>query len=202
MISVESTRLVLASGSPRRAQLLRMLGIRFETEPAGVDEAYRPGEEPAAHAERLAREKAEAVARRRPESLVVGSDTVVVVDEAVLGKPRDPPDAVAMLLRLQGRDHEVMTGVAVVGPAGSSSAVERVRVHFRPFDESIARAYVETGEPLDKAGAYGIQGYGATLVDRIEGDFFAVMGLPIVRMILLLEAHGWTYDFGAALPQP
>lgn len=189
--------LVLASRSPRRAQLLRMLGIQFEVEPADVDESYRAGEDPMLHAERLARDKALVVARCRPEALVIACDTVVLVDRDILGKPRDAEDATAMLVRLAGREHDVATGVAVAGPGGVRSAVERVRVHFRPFDEPVARAYVATGEPLDKAGAYGIQGYGATLVDRIHGDFFAVMGLPIVRMMSLLEAHDWVYDFGA-----
>lgn len=178
-----------------------MLGIRFDAESADVDESYRAGEEPLVHAERLAREKAETVARRRPGALVVACDTVVVIDGDVLGKPRGAEDATAMLLRLAGREHRVASGVAVAGPSGVHSAVECVRVWFRTFDEAIARAYVETGEPLDKAGAYGIQGYGATLVERIDGDFFAVMGLPIVRLVALLEMHGWTYDFGAAGPR-
>lgn len=198
MVDRATMPLVLASRSPRRAQLLRMLGIRFDIEPADVDEAYRAGEDPMLHAERLAREKAEAVARMRPDALVVACDTVVLLAGDVLGKPRDADEAVAILLRLEGREHDVATGIAVAGPSGVRSAVEHVRVYFRSFDESVARAYVATGEPLDKAGAYGIQGYGATLIDRIEGDFFAVMGLPIVRMMTLLDAYGWTYDFGAA----
>jgi septum formation protein len=114
----------------------------------------------------------------------------------VLGQPRDRDEAVAMLLRLQGREHRVETGVVVVAPAARiESAVEGVSVRFRPFGRQTALEYVATGEPMDKAGAYGIQGYGATLVERIEGDFFAVMGLPVVRTIELLEAHGWRYDF-------
>jgi septum formation protein len=187
--------LVLASQSPRRAQLLAMLGLRFIVSPADVDETYGVGEEPTAHAERLAREKAASVAPGHPDALVVGSDTVVVVDGAVLGKPRDAEDARAMLMRLQGRTHEVSTGIAVAGAAGVRSAVENVRVHFRAFDAAVARRYVDTGEPLDKAGAYGIQGCGAALVDRIEGDFFAVMGMPIARLLKLLELHGWRYVF-------
>jgi septum formation protein len=194
------TSLILASQSPRRAQLLRMLGLHFDVLPSDVDETYRAGEEPGEHAERLAREKAAAVARARPDALVIGCDTVVVVDGRVLGKPRDARDAVRMLMGLQGREHMVATGVAVASDANVRSAVERVTVRFREFDEDFARAYVATGEPLDKAGAYGIQGYGATLVDRIEGDFFAVMGLPIVKLVLLLETQGWTYDFPAVEP--
>ncbi len=194
------TPLILASQSPRRAQLFRMLGLRFDVIPGDVDESYRPGEDPVVHAERLAREKASAIARAQPDALVIGSDTVVVIDDVVLGKPDDAEDAVGMLMQLQGREHMVATGIAVASSAEVRSAVERVTVRFRRFDEAIARAYVATGEPLDKAGAYGIQGYGATLVDRIDGDFFAVMGLPIVRLILLLEQFGWRYDFPAVEP--
>ena len=188
--------LVLASRSPRRTQLLRTLNLTFDVAPADIDESLRPGESPSAYAERLAREKALAVARQRPDALVVGSDTVVVVDQDLLGKPGDETEAVAMLLRLQGRAHHVATGVAVASSGEQvRSAVERVRVIFRAFDEDLAARYVATGEPMDKAGAYGIQGFGSTLVERIEGDFFAVMGLPIVRMLRLFEQFGWRYAF-------
>jgi septum formation protein len=192
-----SPRLVLASRSPRRVQLLEQLGLTFEALPADVDERYAAGEEAGAHAERLAREKAAAVAVHAPDALVIGSDTVVDVDGLVLGKPRDGGEAVEMLLVLQGRTHEVATGVAVVGGGGTWSGVERVRVAFRAFDRALAEAYVRTGEPLDKAGAYGIQGFGAALVERIEGDYFAVMGLPLVRLLGLLQAAGFRYNFGA-----
>ncbi|HET9985443.1 MAG TPA: nucleoside triphosphate pyrophosphatase [Longimicrobiales bacterium] len=202
--------LILASQSPRRAQLLSMLGLDFEVLPADIDESYRPGEWPSAHARRLAEEKALRVAATRPEAVVVGSDTVVVLDDEVLGKPRDPEEALRMLMRLQGREHRVETGIAVVGPtpAGSApgrrpelrSGVEGVDVRFRAFGDDTARQYIATGEPLDKAGAYGIQGHGATLVERIDGDFFAVMGLPIVRMMALLEEIGWRYNFRGLEP--
>jgi septum formation protein len=188
--------LVLASQSPRRSQLLGMLGLTFDVSPADVDETYLAGEEPGAHAERLSREKADKVARQRPDAIVIGSDTVVVLDGDVLGKPESVEHGVAMLLRLQGRTHEVATGIAVSAGGVMQSAVERVAVTFRPFDESTARAYIATGEPMDKAGAYGIQGFGATIVERIHGDFFAVMGFPIVRFVHLLAVHGWQYDFG------
>jgi nucleoside triphosphate pyrophosphatase len=188
--------LVLASASPRRAQLLEMLGLSFRVHPANIDESLRDGEPPGGHAERLSVEKARAIAALEPAALVIGSDTVVVVDDAILGKPGDPADAVAMLLRLQGREHTVVTGVAVARDGRCWSGVERVIVRFRAFDEETARRYVETGEPMDKAGAYGIQGYGATLVERIEGDFFAVMGLPVARLVSLLEAAGYRYAFG------
>lgn len=193
--------LVLASGSPRRAHLLDMLGLSFEIRPADVDEALRPGERPAPHAERLARDKATAVAALRPEALVVGSDTIVVLEGEVLGKPRDGEHAADMLVRLAGREHRVMTGVAVVGADGRvESGVEEVVVRFRAFERATAEAYVATGEPMDKAGAYGIQGYGATLVESIEGDFFAVMGLPVARLMTLLERLGWRYDFHGLSP--
>ena len=193
---VQIPPLILASRSPRRAQLLEMLGLSFEILPAEVDESTHQGEPPALFAERLAREKAEAVATLRPDALVVGSDTLVVVDGEILGKPRDRENAVETLLRLQGREHRVETGIAVAAPGGRlESSVEGVRVRFKPFDEKTAREYVETGEPMDKAGSYGIQGYGATLVEFIEGDFFAVMGLPIARMISLFRALGWRYNF-------
>jgi septum formation protein len=188
--------LILASRSPRRVQLLTQLGLVFEVIPSELDEAMQPGEEPGAHAERLACEKALAVAALRPEAVVVGADTVVVVDDDVLGKPRDFDDAVRMLLRLQGREHTVASGIAVAYDGGRViSAVERVRVRFRAFDEAFARAYVTTGEPLDKAGAYGIQGYGAALVEGIVGDYFAVMGLPVVRLLAQLRTLGLHYDF-------
>lgn len=196
-----SPPLVLASRSPRRAQLLHMLGLRFDVLAAAIDERPVAGEPPAIFAERLAREKARAVAARRPDGLVVAGDTLVVVDGDVLGKPRDDAEAVSMLVRLQGRQHRVETGVAVAAPDGRLvSSVEGVHVRFRPFERAAAAEYVATGEPMDKAGAYGIQGYGATLVDLIEGDFFAVMGLPLARLVSLFRALGWRYNFQGLEP--
>jgi septum formation protein len=195
----DAPRIILASQSPRRAQLLRMLGLDIETIPADLDESYRAGEEPGAHAERLAREKAQAIEQHHPHSIVIGSDTVVAVDGQVLGKPTDRADAVRMLMLLQGREHEVATGVAVCR-GRVYSAVERVAVRFRAFDEATAAAYATTDEPLDKAGAYGIQGFGATLVEGIRGDYFAVMGLPIVRTMSLLQQAGFCYDFRGLAP--
>jgi septum formation protein len=211
-------RIVLASQSPRRAQLLELIGLAFDVEPADVDETYPGGEPPDEHARRLAVEKAQVVAQRCPEALVVGSDTVVVIEGELLGKPRDEAEALAMLMRLAGREHLVHTGIAVAAPptprvrgdgrapggavaiALVAADVETVRVRFRAFDEATARAYIATGEPMDKAGAYGIQGYGATLVERIEGDYFAVMGLPIGRMLGLMQRLGWRYNFGGLEP--
>jgi septum formation protein len=189
-------RLILASRSPRRAELLSRLGLEFDIHPAEIDEGYLGHEMPADHAERLAREKAIAVARNHPEALVIGSDTIVIIDDDVLGKPRDEAEAVTMLRRLANREHSVYTAVAVVHRTRVESAVESVRVRFRPLDLRECEEYVATGEPMDKAGAYGIQGFGSALVQSIQGDYFAVMGLPVVRTLELLRRHGWRYAFG------
>jgi septum formation protein len=189
-------RLVLASGSPRRADVLRQLGLAPEVRPADVDETYLPGETPPAHVERLARAKAGLVSAREPGALVVGGDTVVVIDGRVLSKPSDADDAVATLVSLAGRTHEVFTGLALAGGHGTTTTVARAAVRFRPFDRDVARRYVETGEPLDKAGAYGIQGLGAALVDSIDGDYYCVVGFPVGAFIDLLARAGWRYDFG------
>jgi septum formation protein len=189
-------RLVLASQSPRRAELIGRLGLQPEIVPADLDERYLPGETPEIHAERLARDKALAIAAAHSDALVVGSDTIVVVDGDVLGKPRDAAQAVEMLMRLGGRGHEVCTGVAVAHGGRVESGLERVQVRFRPLAREQCEAYVATGEPMDKAGAYGIQGFGSALVEGIVGDYFAVMGLPVVRMLSLIERFGWRYDFG------
>ena len=188
--------IILASGSPRRAELLGKLGLEFTVSPANVDEEYAGDEMPAAHAERLAREKAIAGAREHPEALVIGSDTVVVLESELMGKPVDADDALRMLLKLAGREHEVHTGIAVSYGGRTESSLERVRVRFRPLDRGTAEAYVATGEPMDKAGAYGIQGFGSAIVEGITGDYFAVMGLPVVRMLELIERFGWSYVFG------
>lgn len=190
-------RVVLASASPRRRQLLSLIGIAHEVLPANIDETLRVRETPRRHAERLAREKASAIARRDPDLITIGADTIVVVNRKVLGKPRDADDAARMLALLSGREHTVTTAVAVSRGKKLRSAVEEVRVKFRRLRDDEIEAYIATGEPMDKAGAYGIQGYGATIVERIEGDYFAVMGLPIVRLIGLLRDVGVRYRFGA-----
>jgi septum formation protein len=189
--------LVLASQSPRRAELIARLGLPFDVVPADIDESYQQGEMPPDHAERLAREKALVVAAAHPHALVVGSDTIVVVDGAVLGKPGSRAKAVEMLMRLSGREHEVCTGVAVAMDGRVESGLERVRVRFRALDRRACEEYVDTGEPMDKAGAYGIQGFGSAIVEGIEGDYFAVMGLPVARMLALIERLGWRYAFGS-----
>lgn len=172
-----------------------MIGVAHEVLPADIDEAYLPGEAPLAHAERLARTKADTIARVAPDAVVIGADTIVVIDDQVLGKPRDEAHAAAMLRQLSGRVHEVFTAVAVARGRRIDSGVEVVSVTFRELRDEEISAYIATREPMDKAGAYGIQGYGATIVQRIEGDFFAVMGLSLVRLVSLLGQHGVTYDF-------
>ena len=189
-------RVVLASSSPRRRELLTLIGIPHAVVPADIDETPFDDEQPHAHAERLAREKALAVARAEPGAVVVGADTIVVMDGDILGKPRDEAMAAAMLRRLSGRAHVVLTAVAVARGERVVAGVESVDVRFRELsDEDIAR-YIATREPMDKAGAYGIQGFGATIVDRIDGDYFAVMGLALGRMIRLLAEVGIQYRFG------
>ena len=184
--------LVLASGSPRRRQLLEMLGIPIEVRPPHIAEIRAPGESPRAYAERLAREKAAGVTG----ALVLGADTTVVVEGEVLEKPTDALDALRMLGRLQGRTHEVITAVALKTAEGILDATDVTSVTFRPADDAFLRAYIATGEPMDKAGAYGIQGYGAALVERIDGDFFGVMGLPVRLVLDLLARAGYPYEFG------
>ena len=169
--------LILASQSPRRRELLSLIGLAHEVRPADIDESYLAGETPEAHCERLARGKAAALRGKvGADAVVVGSDTIVVVDGAILGKPENPTDAARMLRLLSGRSHTVLTAVAIARGARLESAVERVEVSFRAIDDAEITAYIGTREPMDKAGAYGIQGYGATIVSRIEGDYFAVMG--------------------------
>ena len=198
---MSAPKIVLASASPRRTALLEMLGLRHEVVPADVDETLLPGEQPEAHVERLARAKAERIARTRPDALVLGSDTIVALDGEILGKPARRQDAVATLMRLSGRDHVVFSGIAVVAPGGGTHAgVSRTRVRFRAFDEQTARRYVGTGEPLDKAGSYGIQGLGAALVESVDGDYFTVVGFPIPELMRLLERAGWRYAFGSLEP--
>ena len=187
-------RVILASQSPRRRDLLTLVGIDHDVRPADIDESQLPGESDADHPERLAREKAAAI--DVADAVTIGSDTIVVVDGDILGKPRDREHAMQMLRRLSGRTHTVMTGVAASWNGRVVSGLEEVDVTFRPLtDEEIAR-YVDTGEPMDKAGAYGIQGFGATIVERVEGDYFAVMGLALNRLVRLLRELGLDYDFG------
>lgn len=182
--------LVLASGSPRRRQLLELLGIPCRVVPSGLDELQLPGEEAAAFALRVARDKALAVAGRGDDLPVLGSDTVVEVDGVALGKPADARQAAAMLRRLAGRAHHVHTGVALTAGARCESLVDTARVRFLPLDDAMIRWYVATGEPMDKAGAYAVQGCGGLLVEGIEGSPNTVIGLPVHRLPELFARCG------------
>jgi septum formation protein len=193
---MSGVRVVLASQSPRRRELLTLVGIAHEVRPADIDESYLAGEEPGVHAERLAREKVVAVSRDTPDALVIGSDTIVVVDGDVLGKPRNEAQAFEMLSRLSGRSHTVITAVAVEWRGVIRSAIVEVGVTFHPLMAEEIEAYIATREPMDKAGAYGIQGYGATIVERVDGDYFAVMGLPLQKLVRLMAELGVVYRFG------
>lgn len=180
--------LVLASASPRRQELLRNAGIPFTVQPADVDETPLAGESARDCAERLARVKALAVWRTRPQDFVLAADTIVVVDETILGKPLDADDAARMLRLLSGRVHQVITGVCIVGPAALEDiACETTLVTMDELSDAEIRAYVETGEPLDKAGAYAIQGLASRWIPRIEGDYSNVVGLPVALVYAMLR---------------
>ncbi|HSA92537.1 MAG TPA: Maf family protein [Terriglobales bacterium] len=182
--------LVLVSASPRRQELLRNAGIAFTVEASDVPERPRPRESPLAFAKRLAREKAAGVFARRPQDFVLGADTIVVVGREILGKPRDSADARRMLRRLSGRTHSVITAVCLVGPEFEDVALQTTRVTFAPLTETEIRDYVAAGEPLDKAGAYAIQGLASRWVSGIEGCYFNVVGLPVPLVYAMLRRHG------------
>jgi septum formation protein len=179
--------LVLASASPRRQELLRSAGICFEVQAARIDEAPLPGESAKSCAERLAREKALAVAKEHPRDVVLGADTVVVVDGQVLGKPLDSADAARMLRMLSEREHQVITGVCVVANGKSQVASETTAVTMSEISENEIADYVATGEPMDKAGAYAIQGVASRWIPRIEGDYSNVVGLPVALVWRMLR---------------
>jgi septum formation protein len=195
---MSGVRVILASQSPRRRELLSLIGIAHEVMPADLDESLLPGESPTEHAERLARAKAERVALREPAAAVIGADTIVVLDGEILGKPRDAAEASRTLRRLSGRTHTVHTAVAVSHRGRTVSGVESVEVTFRPLTDAQITSYIATGEPMDKAGAYGIQGYGAVIVERVHGDYFAVMGLALGRLVGLLNESGIEYRFATS----
>lgn len=190
---------ILASQSPRRRDLLDLIGITHVVRPADIDESVLPDEAPVPHCERLARSKAATLAALAPTSVVIAADTIVVLDDAILGKPADVAEARATLARLSGRTHTVHTAMAVAHQGRTVSAVESVQVTVRALTADAIAAYVATGEPMDKAGAYGIQGYGATIVEHIDGDYFSVMGLGLRRLVALLAELGLRYDFGAGV---
>jgi septum formation protein len=174
-------RLILASASPRRRDLLEAAGIPFLVRPANVDETRREGEAARDYVVRLASEKARAV-EAGPDDLVLGADTTVVVGSEILEKPRDAGDAVRMLELLSGGWHEVITGIALARGGEIRTAAETTRVHFVPIPRDEIDAYIATGEPMDKAGAYGIQGMASRWADRIEGCYFNIVGLPVARV--------------------
>ena len=187
-----NSNLILASASPRRRELLAQAGYRFAVEPSSIPESLQPGEDAIRFATRLAREKAEEVfARPKPSTapvMVLGADTVVVCDGEVMGKPLDAADAQRMLLLLSGRTHQVVTGVAVVwGPGSAEVAAEMTQVTMRTLSPQEVAGYVATGEPMDKAGAYAIQGYAGRWIPRIHGCYFNVVGLPLALVDSLLE---------------
>ena len=172
--------LILASGSPRRAEILNAVGWQFEAITAGIDETRRPHEQPVDYVQRLAREKADAVGAKLERGLVLGADTTVVVDEHLLGQPTDDDDARRMLRLLSGKWHDVLTGVALVRIGGDTKVdYERTRVRFAEMSEAEIDWYVASGEPKGKAGAYGIQGKAALFIEQIEGDYLNIVGLPI-----------------------
>ena len=187
--------LILASGSPRRRQLLEMLGLEHRVVPPDVDETRRAGEVPADYVLRLARDKAQAVAGREPGSLVLAADTTVVLGAELYGKPATTGEAVEMLRTLAGRTHQVYTGVAVAENGRVETALDVSDVTFRRLTDLQIADYVATAEPMDKAGAYAIQGRGAALIEGIRGDFFGVMGLPLRLVLELLERFGRPYRF-------
>jgi len=182
-------RLYLASSSPRRHEILSALGVKFSVKTVAIDEKRLVGESAEQMVLRLAEAKARAANAIAP-SFVIGSDTVVVLDGDVLGKPKDRDAALAMLLRLSGRRHEVLTGVALCGPDGAQTTLSKTSVDFREISRDEAAAYWQSGEPRDKAGAYGIQGLGGVFVKAIEGSYSGVVGLPVYETAKLLQAAG------------
>jgi septum formation protein len=186
--------LILASASPRRRELLTQAGFAFEVKPAHVNEDLQPGEDPIAYVVRLAREKSQSVfaeiqsKQSAPPHVVLGADTTVTLDGHILAKPEDAADAARMLRILSGRTHRVITGVAITSSTGTEVAAEVTGVQFLTLSDEEIAAYVATGEPMDKAGAYGIQGYAARWIPRIEGCYFNVVGLPLALVTTMLEA--------------
>lgn len=184
--------LILASASPRRRELLAAAGFAFEVAPADLDETRKAGESPHDYVRRLAIEKATAAAERHPRRLALGADTAVVIGDDVLGKPVDAADATRMLRQLSGRAHDVLTGVALACGSNVAAAVGRTVVWMDELSDADIAAYIATGEPMDKAGAYGIQGWAARFIPRIDGSYGTVVGLPMTVVMALLRA--WRYS--------
>lgn len=183
----QTAKLILASGSPRRRELLAQAGFAFEVQAADIDETEHSSEAPEEYVRRLAHEKAQAIAARNPDAVVLGADTTVAIDSELLGKPADRADAERMLRLLSGRAHQVHTGLGVISGSGARIHVETTTVFFRAITDDELRAYLNSGDAMDKAGAYGIQGYAARWIPRIEGDYFNVVGLPIAAVVELLD---------------
>lgn len=182
--------IILASGSPRRKELLTQMGLSFTILPAEIEEVVEPGLTPGEVVISLSRQKAEAVAARHPDDLVIAADTVVVFDGRILGKPHSREEAKEMLSALSGKAHHVCTGFTLQKGSQTESGREESEVWFRELTEDEIDRYIATGEPMDKAGAYGIQGFGALLVRGIRGDYFNVMGLPVCRLGMALKNYG------------
>lgn len=189
---INTKKIVLASASPRRKELLEKLGFEFTVEASNSDEAVRPGVEPHELAESLSREKASMVGRNHRNALVIAADTFILLDDMVLGKPASETEARDMLQRITGRQHSVITGFTILDTASNKAISESVetRVYMRKLTLKEIDAYVKTGEPLDKAGAYAIQGLGSVIVERIEGDYFNVIGLPLSALTESLKEFG------------
>ena len=181
--------LILASQSPRRRELLGLTGLDFIVRAADIDETMDPGKAPFDEVARVSRLKALAV-RREPGDVVIAADTIVVCEGEVLGKPKDEADAFRILSLLSGRHHEVMTGMTVLRGDEIVTHTEVTKIHFRQLHPEEIRAYIATGEPMDKAGAYGIQGGAALFADQMEGDYYNVMGLPVCRLAMILRSFG------------
>ena len=181
--------LILASQSPRRRELLGLTGLDFIVRVADIDETMDPGKAPFEEVARVSRMKALAVSRE-PGDVVIAADTIVVCEGKMLGKPRDESDAFRILSLLSGRDHEVMTGMTVLRGDEIVTHTEVTKIHFRQLHPEEIRAYIATGEPMDKAGAYGIQGGAALFADQMEGDYYNVMGLPVCRLAMILRSFG------------
>lgn len=190
MSSTSVDRLVLASASPRRRELLAQIGVAFDVQVADVDERVLPGESPENYVTRLAIDKARSVVARGCAVPVLGADTTVVIDGKILGKPENETDAIGMLRLLSGREHAVMTAVALCRVNETAVVCSRTRVWFRERDDELIARYAGTGEPMDKAGGYGIQGLGAVFVTRIDGSYSGVVGLPLAETADLLRRAG------------
>ncbi len=191
----QKTKIILASGSPRRKMLLKSLGVEFESVVPNTDETYDGELSPEEIAKHVSKNKANEIVGKYQNSAVIAADTIVVIRDEILGKPEDKKDAYIMLRKLSGSWHEVITGICILYQNKQTLFSERTRVHFKELDDDFINWYIKTNEPMDKAGAYGIQGFGAVLVDRIDGDFYNVMGFPISKIMGELKKLD-IYDIG------